>query len=127
MSVAVKKIECVESVKVSLNEGQAWVRLKLGNSIRLEQIRKAVNEQGFTPREARIKAVGDLSSSNGKLIFKVSGTNELYEVVPTPHVDLKKQLGTDLLVAGLIAASADQKRPETIQITEVSKGTTAKQ
>lgn len=127
MSVAIKKVEGVESVKVSLNEGRAWIRLKPGNSIRLEQIWKAVNEQGFTPREARIIAVGDLTSSNGKLIFKVSGINEVYEVVPTPHVDLKKQLGTNLLVAGLIAAPTDRNRRATIQITEVSKGTAAKQ
>ena len=127
MSVAIKKIEGVESVKASLNEGRVCVHLKPGNSIRLEQLRMVVNEQGFTPKEARIKAVGDLTSSNAKLLFKVSGTNELYEVVPTPHLDLKNQLGTDLVVAGLIAVPAGRNRRATIQIIEVSKGKPAKQ
>lgn len=116
-----KKIEGVESVKVSLNQGRAWIRLKLGNSIRLEQIRKAVNQQGFTPKEARIKAVGDLTATDGRLQFQVSGSNEVFPVVETSHESWRKHAAQELLVTGIIAAPATDKEPGTIQIVEVSK------
>ena len=38
VSVALEKIEGVELVKVSLNEGIADIKLKLGNKVTVEQI-----------------------------------------------------------------------------------------
>lgn len=127
MTVALKKIQGVESAKVSLNQGTAAIQLKPGNSVRLEQILKAVADQGFTPKDARAVAVGDLISSGGKLQFRVSGSNEIFEVMHTPHSSLEKQVGNNLIVTGLISASADRKGPRTIQITEVRKQLATKQ
>ena len=127
MSVATKKIAGVESAKVSLNEGKATIQLKPVNAVRLEQVRKAVKEQGFTPRDAKVVAVGDLTLSGGKLQFRVSGSNEVFEVMPTPHLALEKQIGNNLTVTGLISAPADRKGPGTIQITQVLKQSATKQ
>ncbi len=116
-----KKIQGVELVKVSLNQGRATIVFKPGNSVRLEQIRKAVTEQGFTPKEARVKAVGDLTvASNGHLQLRVSGSNEVFLVMETPHTDWRKNAGNNVLVSGMISAPATDKSGM-IQITEVSK------
>ena len=120
MSVAVKKIPGVESVKVSLNEGRAVIVLKPGNSVRLEQIRTVINEQGFTPKDAKIIAIGDLTEPGGHLELKVSGNNDVFPVLETPHAGWQKQVGSNLLVSGMIATPPTAKEPGTIQITEVT-------
>ena len=120
MSVAVKKIPGVESVKVSLNEGRAVIVLKPGNSVRLEQIRTVINEQGFTPKDAKIKVIGDLTEADGHLRLKVSGNNDVFLVLETPHVGWRKQIGNNLLVSGIVATPPSAKEPGTIQITEVT-------
>lgn len=121
MSVAVKKIEGVESAKVSLNEGRASIVLRPGNSVRLEQIRKVVNDQGFTPKEARVKAVGGLTMTNGRLQFKVSGSKEVFPVMETPHAPWRKEAGENVLVNGIIAAPRDEKELGVLQVFQVSK------
>lgn len=116
-----KKMEGVESAEVSLNEGRARIVLKPGNPVRLEQVRKAVNEQGFTPKEARIKAVGELTTTNGRLQFKVSGSNEVFPMAEAPHAPWRKQVGETVMVNGIIAAPRDEKELGVLQALQVSK------
>jgi copper chaperone CopZ len=120
VSVAVKKISGVDSVKVSLNEGRALIVLKPGNSVQLREIRKAVEEQGFTPKDAKVKAIGDLTGTGERLQFKVGGTNESFSVVQAPNATppWRNQSGINLLVSGLVAATSS-KQPRTIQISKI--------
>lgn len=121
MSVALKKLEGVESVKVSLEQGLATIRLKPGNSVRLAEIRRAVKEQGFTPKGAQISAVGDVTSSAGKLWFRVGGSDEQYQVAPAPDEQWDQKAGSNLVVRGMIRAPDAKESPEVIQITAVSE------
>jgi len=116
-----KKLPGVESVRVSLNEGKATMDLKAGNSLSIEQIRKAVTDQGFTPKVAKVTAIGDLTSPEGRLQFKVNGTNDVFTVMETPHAQWRKQAGNNLIVNGLIQPpnGANAKAPGLIQITQV--------
>ena len=114
MSVSIQKIPGVESVKVSTNWGLVTVMLKPGNTVRMEQIRKAILNDAFTPKEARVVALGQLVFQNGKAEFKISGTNETFPVASTPHQSWQQQVGHELTVSGLISASG------TLQITSVS-------
>jgi copper chaperone CopZ len=121
VSVALKKVEGVESVKVSLKEGKAVMQLKPGNSVRLEQIRKAVAEQGFTPKEARVVAVGDLSVSDSGLQFKVAHSDDLFPIGPAPHAAWREKAGPNLLVTGIVAAPRNEKELSVLQVLEVAK------
>ena len=49
-----KKLEGVEKIKIFINEGKITLALKDGVSISKEEIEKAVDEGGFTPREIEI-------------------------------------------------------------------------
>ncbi len=106
---------------VSLKQGLARIRLKPGNTVTLAQVRKAIENNAFAPKEARVVVVGDLLSSNGKLQFKVSGTDEVFPVAPTSHAFWEKQPGRTLRVTGLISAPASRTDPGTLQITEASQ------
>lgn len=120
MSVAVKKVPGVESVKVSLNKGLVTIQLKPGNSANLEQIRKAVTNQGFKPKKARVTAIGDLAESAVRWQFKVSGTSDVLPVLETAHAPWQKQAGKNVIVNGLVQAPATPNEPGSLQITQVS-------
>lgn len=116
-----KKINGVESTKVSLNQGLVTIQLKPGNSVSMEQIRKAITDQGFTPRDAKVTAVGELVSQAGKqLQFKVTGTSDVFQVMPTPHSQLKSLPGPgEQTVEGMIPAQTNG--PASIQIVSVKE------
>jgi copper chaperone CopZ len=121
VSVALKKIEGVESAQVRLNEGKAIIQLKPKNGVRMEQIRKAVSEQGFTPKEARVEAIGDLLITNGQMQFRVTGSNDVFPVEPAPHAAWWERAERNLLVTGIVAAPREAKELGVIQVLQVSK------
>jgi copper chaperone CopZ len=131
VSVSLKKIDGVESVKVSLNEGLARIVLKPKNTIRLEQLREVVEKNGFTPKEARVAVRGEIVSVDGHLYLKVMGLNQRYTLSAGPKAEktedeLKKMVGKTLLVEGMIAPPGkkdeekkDKKTPEGLQVVNV--------
>lgn len=124
MSVALKKIEGVESAKVSLNEGLARIRLNSGNKVRLEDLRKAIENNGFTPKEARVTTQAQLVSTNGKLQLKVTGIERIYAVVVAPKAqtsqkELQAAVGKTVVVEGIIQPPKDKKVPENFQAIEI--------
>ena len=127
MSVAIKKIDGVESVNVSLNQGRASIVLKSGNSVRLEQVTQAVKNNGFTPREARVKVRGQVMVTDGKPKFKVHRTNEVYDLVTDAahanlHGDLAKHTGKDVVVDGIIPAPSKGNGQNVIQVLNLEAG-----
>ena len=121
MRVALQKMQGVESVDVSLNEGKAVIRLQPGNSVSLGQIRKAVTEKGFTPKEARIEAAGDLSAVKDGLRFEVTGAGEGFAAEPSAHKEWREKAGRNLRVTGIIAAPSGEEAAGRIQLLTVSR------
>ena len=80
MGVAIKKIEGVKSVEVSLNQGLARVYLKSDNNVTLNDLHKAIETRGFTPREAKIKAKGKIIEAIGGRYFQVTGTQDKFKI-----------------------------------------------
>lgn len=114
-----KKIPGVESIEVSLKQGKAIVQLKPGNSVHLEDLVQKVRDNAFHPKEARVSVRGELLSTGGKLRLKVSGTNDVYELVPEPQVnvvELKKDLGKTVLIQGVVPAPKDKTPVRTMQL-----------
>jgi Heavy-metal-associated domain len=66
VSVAIKKLDGVESVDVSLEKATADVRLKPGNAITLPQLRRIIRQAGYPTKDARVDARGTLVDRNGK-------------------------------------------------------------
>ena len=120
MSVSIQKIPGVESVHISINRGLVTVMLKPGNTVTMEQVRKAILNDAFTPKEAHVVAVGQLVSQSGKLKFKVAGANDVFPVASTPHKSWQSQVGRELTVNGLLSTTG------TLQITSVSSSSLAK-
>jgi copper chaperone CopZ len=65
VSVAVRKVEGVESIDVSLEKAVADIRLKPGNRVTLAQLRAAIKKNGYATRDADVEARGKIVLSNG--------------------------------------------------------------
>lgn len=66
MSVAIEKLEGVESVNVSLAKATADIRLDAGNAITLPQLRRIIREAGYPTKDAQVEARGAVVERNGK-------------------------------------------------------------
>jgi copper chaperone CopZ len=66
VSVAIKKVDGVESIAVSLETATADIRLKSGNTITLPQLRRIIRQAGYPTKDATIAARGTVIDRNGK-------------------------------------------------------------
>ena len=69
MSVAVKKLEGVETVDVSLEKSSAVITLKANNKITLPQLRRVIRNSGYPTKDAQIEARGRVTERHGKFAF----------------------------------------------------------
>lgn len=81
MSVGIKDLEGVTSVRVSLQEGLAVVTLEPKNTLDPERIRDVVRGAGFTPKAADVRVRGRLMSDGGALRLYVTGLDREYPLV----------------------------------------------
>ena len=107
MSVALQKIDGVDSVKVTLNDGKATVTFKPLNKVTLAQMRTVIEKNGFTPKAATISATADVVvGPSGQPQLRLAGTNEAFPVSSgtgeAVRTDLKRQMGKRVLVQGVI-------------------------
>jgi len=68
-----KKLRGVTGVRVSLNEGQAVVTLAADNATTIEDIRKVIRNNGFTPKAARVTLVGTLVRADDGIWLEAPG------------------------------------------------------
>src|SRR5688572_16907700 len=79
-----RKLAGLESVEVSLERATADIRLRPGNTISLEQLRRIVKDNGFTAQEATVTAVGKIIERGGQPALEVTGTNRVMLIVVDP-------------------------------------------
>ena len=71
-----KKVDGVQTVRVSLNDGLTILDLKPGNAVTLAKLRQVIKNNGFVPKEAQIVARGSTAVAEGRQVFVVSETKE---------------------------------------------------
>ncbi len=100
MRVAVEKVDGVTSAEVSLNDGEVVVVLKEDNQVRLDRLRQIIRDQGFTPREADIRARGVVERRDGRLVFRTTEGQVVLEVVGEPDVmaSVERRVGDRIVV-----------------------------
>ena len=126
MSVAVKKIDGVQSVDVSLNKGLVTIDLAPGNRLTMTQLRRVITSNGFSPKEAMVVVEGVLDIRSGAPTLRVDGTDETFVLVAEPNglsSEDVKRLTTDrahLKVTGRIDPS---KGTEQLAVTAIKSVT----
>ena len=113
MSVAVRKVDGVESVDVSLEKAAADIRLKPNNRVTLSQLRAAIKKNGYATRDAQVEAHGKIALRDGKPILDLLNG----ETVPLAGDAVGK--ATDRIVDVTGVAHADGKGPDIVTITMI--------
>jgi hypothetical protein len=121
--VAVRKLDGVESVDVSLERGSAAIALRPGNRITLSQLRQIIRNNGFTAKEATVTVVGTLTERGGTPALSVTGTDIVCLLAPRAPNDsayadaaqrVKAHQGDTVEAVGTVAAPASESQPEVL-------------
>ena len=113
---ALRKFDDVDSVEVSLNKGLATVKLKPGNKIQPQQFWQAIHDNGFTPKNTHVVVRGDIVIAGGKPQLKVSGPDQVYDLVSTTNALTAR---SSVVVEGAFTPAKDLKSPVPLHVQEV--------
>jgi copper chaperone CopZ len=69
VSVAVRKLDGVETVDVSLAKSSVVITLKPNNTITLPQLRRVIRSSGYPTKDAQVDARGRITERGGKPVF----------------------------------------------------------
>ncbi len=128
MRVAVKQIEGVDAVEVSLNRGVVVIRLRPDNRVTLEQAREAIRENGFTPKEADVRARGTVVDDSGYLALVLPGIGAEFRLTADSQApgmigDLERVRGQEVTIEGRVSESPrGAERPLPLEARVLSKG-----
>lgn len=115
-----KKMDGLESVKVSLNDGKAYLKLANSNELTLQKIQKEVKNNGFSARNAEVTLNGELVNDGNE--WSVSLNGETYKISSdTPDDILTKLKPGKVQLIGRVKDEEDDGLSNTwnIRITEI--------
>jgi copper chaperone CopZ len=125
VSVAVKKVNGVDSVKVSLNQGNAEIHFKPESTATYADVRSGVEKNGFSVRDTQVRARGKLQQSNEQLQFVVSGSGETFTVSSADAAllqKLKQNVGHELILGATVPAPQKDKKQDKLLIKSIVEG-----
>ena len=123
MRVSLKSVSGVDSVDVSLEKGLAVVKMKPGNTATLKQLNEAITKNGFTMKDSTATVAGTLLITDGKEMLRVSGSNDVLQLVPqsaaTPNVTSLAR--KTVVVEGTIHEGVKGKPPDSIRYRSITE------
>ncbi len=115
-----KKIEGLENIKVSLNDGKAYLGLKLKNNTALKEIQQIVKRNGFSARNAEVIIKGEVQrKENG---WEIKTNKEIFLVDSDTRSDLLNRLKPgQMKLKGLVKDKEDKRLSNywRIQVIEI--------
>jgi hypothetical protein len=119
--VSLKAVSGVDSVDVSLEKGLATVRMKPGNTTTLRQLNKAITKNGFTMKDSMASVAGTVISTEDNVSLRVSGSNDLLQLVPQSDAapTAASMLGKAVAVEGTIPEAKKGKEPDSIHYQSI--------
>ena len=116
MRVALKGVNGVDTVEVSLNKGLATVNLKDGNTVTMKQLRDAIIKNGFTTKSSNVVVSGAVRDQGG-LLLRASGSNEEFSLVPEGTATLDRSLiGKLAAIEGVVPEAASDNSPRQLLV-----------
>lgn len=103
-----------------MKQAIAEITLKEGRPLKVEKLRRAVAEAGFTPTWIRLEAVGSLITRDGSPVFKVQGTGQIIPLVADETLEeLRKATAQDgklVVIIGLITKGKETAQLERFEV-----------
>jgi copper chaperone CopZ len=85
VSVAVSDIDGVESVDVSLNGGLAVIVFSQNNQAPVAEIRRAIKDNGFSPKSAEVRMAGIVERDQNRLYLRMVDGNGRFRLEAHPE------------------------------------------
>lgn len=93
----------VKESKTDLNTQSSTLTFKPGEAIDFGKLAKAVDTSGFTAGEIKVWATGRVETADGQILFKVSGSDQIFLLVNNEAVvKLKAAQGRRVKVIGRV-------------------------
>lgn len=123
MRVSLKSVSGVDSVDVSLEKGLAVVKMKPGNTATLKQLNEAITKNGFTMKDSTASIAGTVFITDGKPALRVSGSDDLLQLVPQSPSALNaaSQVGKTVVVEGTIPEAGKGKAPDAVRYQSITE------
>lgn len=123
MRVALKAVPGVQSVNVSLSKGEADVAFAPGNTIRYDQLLRAIEKNGFAVKGSTLVADGAVNPAGSGFALNISGSNEQLKLEPEPGnaANLVSLSGKNAEVTGSVPEVAKGKSVDTIHYSSVTE------
>ena len=120
--VSMTGIAGVSAVNVDLNTGLVAITLAPGNSADMRQFNSAVEENGFTHKDADVTVRGEITGSASAPVLEVTGTKDQYALTPLKaSVDVSGLIGKTVMVEGVIPQSAKGKVAGTLRYKTIKE------
>ncbi len=118
MRVATEKLPGVTSAAVSLEKGLVVVQLTSDNQLTVSELRKAIRNQGFSPRGADIEVSGRLAEASGVLVLEVPGSGVRYSLRAdgTFLERLRPSIGGRVSLEGRIGHDDHERTPMVLEV-----------
>jgi copper chaperone CopZ len=123
LTVAMKKLQGVETVDISLNKSAAQLTLREGNQVTIEQLRTIIKRNGFTPKEAVVTTIGLPSRKSGGVTLEIRGQPSTLAIAPgsTPAaVKALTEAAARVAAPHVVSGTVSQKADGTEQIVVAS-------
>lgn len=115
-----KKMEGLQKVRVSLNDGKAYLHLAENNELNLKQVQEEVKNNGFSAKKAEVVLEGQLVKKRDS--FTIMVNNEEYVLDNNTEQSIQNSLEPGKVkVRGVVQDEEDGNLTDSwkIQITEV--------
>jgi copper chaperone CopZ len=120
--VSLKAVAGVDWVDVSLEKGLATVKMKPGNTATLKQLNEAIAKNGFSMKDSVATVAGTVAEANGKMVLRVSGSNDVLTLVPDGSVPSSaSDEGKSVVVIGVIPEAGKGKAPDSIRYRSIKE------
>jgi copper chaperone CopZ len=117
--VALRSIKGVETVDVSLERGKAVATFAPGNTVRYEQLLRAIEKNGFVVKGSNLTVDGQVVSNGNAPELQVSGSNERFRLAASGNLYGANQLTGAVEVIGSVPEVPKGKTPDVLRYESV--------
>jgi copper chaperone CopZ len=119
--VALKSIKGVETVDVSLDKGEAVATFAPGNTVRYEDLLRAIEKNGFVVKGSKLVADGHVDSAGSPAVFEITGSNDHFRLKPANNgaSTMPQAQSRPVEVTGSVPEVAKGKAPDVLRYDSV--------
>ena len=101
--------------------GEPDAFLDPANDVTIADVRNAIRNQGFSPRDAEVRVAGRLEEKDGALVLRVAGSESPYPVAAEGEIlgRLRSAIGEEVTLSADVPRTDEPEDHATIRVTAI--------